>query len=192
MIGFLKGIIEARNDPYLLIDVGGVGYKVLTSYTVLSNGALIGDRIKLFTHTHVREDVLELYGFGALDDLQMFELLIGVSGIGPKTAIGIFALGKTADIKKAVVTGDISFFTSVPRLGKKNAQKIIIELKSKLGSTTDLDLSSFATQEYLEVVSALKAFGFSSKEASEAMKEIKGQGKTTEDKVRLALKYLGK
>ncbi len=192
MIGFLKGVIEERLDPYLLINVNGVGYKVLTSYTVLSNGALTGDRIKLFTHTHVREDVLELYGFGALEDLKMFELLIGVSGVGPKTAIGIFALGETSDIKKAVVTGDISFFTSVPRLGKKNAQKIIIELKSKLGSINDLDLSESATQEYSEVVSALKAFGFSSKEANEAVRQIKGQGKTTEDKVRLALKYLGK
>jgi len=188
MIGFIKGIVEQRDDTAVLVDVSGVGYKILIP-SVLSVAA--GDHVKLFTHTHVREDLLELYGFTQPQDLKLFEYLIGVSGVGCKTALGVFAVGSRHEIINAITAGDVGFFTSVPRLGKKNAQKIIIELKNKLGGEGDLDLSEDSS-ETLEVVSALKTFGFTQAEATSALKALQGKGETAGEKVRLALKYLGK
>ncbi|MBA3724379.1 MAG: Holliday junction branch migration protein RuvA [Candidatus Levybacteria bacterium] len=191
MIGTLKGIVEYRDDPNLIVDVHGVGYKVLVPTTVLAKLNGIGDEIKLFTHTHVREDLLELYGFTDPSDLRLFEYLIGVSGVGCKTALGIFAVGTRSAIVQAISQGDVSFFTSVPRLGKKNGQKIIIELKNKIGATGDIDLSEGGADQG-ELITALKAFGFSAMESQEAIQALNGKGETVEEKVRLALKYLGK
>lgn len=188
MIGSLQGIIDYRDTASVIISVGGVGYKVFIPGTVVTP---VGDPIKVFTHTHVREDVLELYGFTDPSDLKVFEYLIGVSGVGCKTALGIFAVGSRKEIINAITGNDVNFFTSVPRLGKKNAQKIIIELKNKLGGKEDLDLSSAEAQESDEVILALKSFGFTPAEAREALKHV-GQGASVSDQVRLALKYLGK
>lgn len=192
MIGSLRGIVDLRNDPYLLVDVSGVGYKVLVSNEVLSKVDGLGGQIKLFIHTHVREDSLDLYGFSSLEDLRLFELLIGVSGVGPKTAMGIFSSKNRSDIINAITSGDVDFFTSVPRLGKKNAQKIIIELKNKFGSIQELDLSENSIRQNYEVAQALKSLGFSIGEAEEAIKNIKDEGKSTEEKMKQALKYLSK
>jgi holliday junction DNA helicase RuvA len=192
MIGTLKGVIEYREDPFLIVDVHGVGYKVLVPNSVLSKVSGMGDSIKLYTHTHVREDLLELYGFTDPADLKVFSLLIGVSGVGCRTALGIFSVGTRADIVKAISTSDVTFFTSVPRLGKKNGQKIIIELKNKLGAGGDFDLTDEGSAEQDELSNALQAFGYSHREAQEAIRGLDGKGKNLEEKVRLALKYLGK
>lgn len=191
MIGTLKGTVEYRDDPYVIVDVSGVGYKVLVPITVLARINALGDSIKLYTHTHVREDVLELYGFSEPSDLKLFEYLISVSGVGCRTASGIFSVGTRSEIIQAIISNDVAFFTSVPRLGKKNAQKIIIELKNKIGGGDDLDLSA-DTQENTEIVAALKSFGFEQKESQEAIRALAGKGETVEEKIRLALKYLGK
>lgn len=192
MIGSLTGRIELRNDPHLIVDVHGVGYKVYASQGVLSRSS-VGSEVKVYTYTHVREDAIELYGFHSIEDLRLFEHLISVSGVGCKSAIGVFSVGERQDIVKAVVSGDVTFFTSVPRLGKKNAQKIIIELRPKLGSLTDLDLAAEdGSSEGEEVVQALQAFGFSSREAVTALRAVQDTDATTSEKVRLALKYLGK
>jgi len=192
MIGTLKGIIEYREDPFLIVDVHGVGYKVLVPTSVLAKVTTIGETIKLYTHTHVREDLLELYGFTDPSDLKIFTLLISVSGVGCRTALGIFSVGTRHDIMQAISNGDVTFFTTVPRLGKKNGQKIIIELKNKVGSYADLDLSQDTSKDQSELLNALKGFGFSTREAQDAIRELSGKGETVEDKVRLALKYLGK
>jgi Holliday junction DNA helicase RuvA len=192
MIGTLKGVIEYREDPFLIVDVNGVGYKVLVPNSILSKVSGTGDSIKLYTHTHVREDLLELYGFTDPADLKVFSLLISVSGVGCRTALGIFSVGSRHDIVQAISTSDVTFFTSVPRLGKKNGLKIIIELKNKIGATGDIDLSGEGTLEQNELLNALQAFGFSAREAQIAIRELDGEGKTIEEKVRLALKYLGK
>lgn len=188
MIGTIKGIVEYQEDTSLIIDVNGVGYKVLVSSSVTS---VIGEPIKLFTHTHVREDLLELYGFTQPQDLKLFEYLIGVSGVGCKTALTVFSVGSRKEIIQAIVSNDVSFFTSVPRLGKKNAQKIIIELKNKLGGESDLDLSDEGNESD-EVILALKSFGFTQSEARNTLKKLNGKGESTGEKVRLALKLLGK
>ncbi|MDP3988336.1 MAG: Holliday junction branch migration protein RuvA, partial [Candidatus Levybacteria bacterium] len=118
--------------------------------------------------------------------------LISVSGVGPKTALSIFSVGEAEDVIKAITMADVEFFTSVPRLGKKNAQKIIIELKGKLGSIADLDLSGQSFVENKEVAEVLKNLGFTGLEINKVLKEIKGKGETPAEKVKLALKYLGK
>ncbi len=191
MIGFLDGVIEFLDIPYVVINVNGVGYRALTPNSV-SSGLKKGARIKLFTYTYVREDSLELFGFFELEDLKLFENLITVSGIGPKTAMNIFSFGKREEISGAIINGDVAFFSSVPRLGTKNAQKIIIELKTKLGSMSNLDLSGKDMLENAEVVSALKTFGFSAQEINKALREIGKEARTTEDKIRFVLKHLGK
>jgi len=191
MIGFLKGTIELLQRPFMMIDVNGVGYKVLVSESVYSKLSL-GDKVKIFTYTHVREDALDLFGFLEAEDLGLFESLLTVSGIGPKTALNIFSFGERKDIIEAIIKGDVAFFTSVPRLGTKNAQKIIIELKNKMGSSADLDLTGKDLLENAEVVQALKNFGFSVGEAQKAVREVKKIGISTEEKIRLALKNLSK
>lgn len=191
MIGSLEGVIEYLDNPFVIVKVGGVGYRVLFPQNIFQKLRL-NQKIKLFTYTHVREDTLDLFGFETLENLKMFENLIGVSGIGPKTAINIFSFGDQEAITAAIIKGEVDFFTNVPRLGRKNAQKIIIELRGRLGSNQDLNLSEEDKKSELEITQALKVFGFTTQEAKEAIRGIKNQGKTTEEKIRLALKYLGK
>jgi Holliday junction DNA helicase RuvA len=169
---------------------GGVGYKVYVPSDLISH-FFLNSPISLFTHTHVKEDALDLYGFQTNEELALFELFLGVSGIGPKTALNIFSNGKLSKIKEAIVKGDVDFFTTVPRLGRKNAQKIIIELRPKLGSLGELDLAA-ESGETKEIIDALKAFGFSGSEAKEALKFIQDVEGDTSVKIKAALKYLGK
>ncbi len=191
MIGLLKGKVELLQRPFVIIDVNGVGYKVLVPESVYSKLSL-EEKIRIFTYTYVREDTLDLFGFLEAEDLGLFESLLTVSGIGPKTALNIFSFGERKDIIEAIIKGDVTFFTSVPRLGTKNAQKIIIELKNKMGSSVELDLSGKDLLENAEVVQALKNFGFSVSEAQRAVREVKKDGLSTEERIRLALKALGK
>ena len=190
MIGMLTGTLALRDESYIILDVNGVGYKVLASaqiHTVFH----IGDKVTIFIHTHVREDTLDLFGFPTQQDLKVFEYLISVNGIGPKTAMGIFTIGSREEILGAIRKADVDFFTGVPRLGKKNAQKIIIELKNKLGSGEELDLSE-GSQEEQDVVNALVSMGFSEREARMGVKGIGEQGSSISEKIRLALKQLVK
>ena len=191
MISYLEGIVKLKGPSYLIIMTsGGVGYKIHTSVDLITN-ANLNKPLSVFTYTHVRDDALDLYGFTDPENLAFFELFLTVSGIGPKLALSIFSIGKLTKIKEAIIKGDISFFTAVPRLGKKNAQKLIIELRPKLGSLSDLDLSE-DSGETKGIIDALHTFGFSTVEAREAIKSIATSEGSTSDKIRQALKYLGK
>jgi holliday junction DNA helicase RuvA len=191
MIGYLRGEVLLKDLNYLILDVKGVGYKVLGSRDVLTK-AHKGSTLELFIYTHVREDNISLFGFLNLQDLKLFENLIGVSGVGPKTAMNIFSVGDRNQIVSAIISADTSFFKSVPRLGQKNAQKIIIELKNKLGGTGEVDLSGKDMSGNEEVVGALKSFGFTSKEIYEAIRSVKKDGQKVTETIKLALKHLGK
>lgn len=188
MIGLIYGKVVEIIPPHVIIDTGGVGYKVLVPLGILSKTKK-GEELRVYTYTHVREDMLELFGFETADDLSLFELFLTVPGVGPKTAIGIFSAGTSGQIKNAILLSDTSFFSGVPRLGLKNAQKIIIELKSKLGGDSAVDLSSH--EEEKEISLALKNFGFKADEITLTLKKIRGQGNSIEEKVKLALKNLG-
>lgn len=183
MIGFLKGEIKYTYPDSIVILVNDVGYKVYVTKLFP-----VGSLVELFIHTHVREDALTLYGFATASDLQMFEWLLDVSGIGPKTALLCLAQG-SAQIAKAIATADVSFFTQIPRLGKKNAQKIIIELKNKMGGVTDLNLSD--DESTLEAILALQSMGYSQAEAQKAVSVVE-PAESVEETIRKVLKYYGR
>lgn len=190
MIGMLTGTVVYSQNTHIILDTHGVGYRVLVPQSLLKK--INGDtQVTIYTHTHVREDVLELYGFLTHEDLRLFELLISVSGIGCRTALGIFSVGSRDEIADAIVRNNVGFFMTAPRLGKKNAQKIIIELRGKLGSI-DEQLPEMDTEKDSDVIEALQSIGFSMREAIKAVENIKGKGETTEERIKLALRYLGK
>jgi Holliday junction DNA helicase RuvA len=190
MIGFLRGHALFRDDPYLYIDVSGVGYKVLATREVLTAGADPNKELFVYTFTYVREDILELFGFLHAEDLKLFEKFISISGIGPKTAIQIFSTGSRSEIIDAIISGNVTFFTAVPRLGKKNAQKIILELKGKfIKGDTDLSMLD-DIGEHDEVITALKSMGFGQSEITAVIKRVP-EG-STEEKLKFALKNLAR
>lgn len=191
MIGMLEGLVALKNNPHIILNVSGVGYKILVSSS-LFNKLLLQSPLILFIHTHVREDALELFGFETAEDLKLFEYLISVSGVGGKTALGVFSVGSKEEIVDAIVKGNVSFFTAIPRLGKKNAQKIIIELKNKLGGLEDLDLRDTGRNEKDEAIAALLQFGYSEREADTAVTAVSIEGISTEEIVKRALKHVGK
>ena len=156
MIGFLSGTPLIIQDK-ILVKTGGVGYEVAVGVNTMTQIGLTST-VELFIHTHVKEDAFELYGFLTLDERKLFRLLLSVSGVGPKTALAIANTGSDA-IRVAVQQADVAFFTAVPRVGKKLAQKIIIELKSKLGSLTELQLNSPVGIEQ-DALAALTSLGF--------------------------------
>ena len=188
MIGQLTGKPISQNQNYLILDVRGVGYKIFTPPT-LHQQLLKLDKATLFIHTHVRDDTLDLYGFKDLENLKLFQLLINISGIGPKIAIALMDKGAES-ISSAVAKADVDFFTSIPRLGKKNAQKIIIELKPKLGDINDLDLLG-ESSETVEVIEALITLGFNKNKAKIALKKATNLNDSIEEKIKKTIKYLG-
>ncbi len=190
MISYLEGKIKLKGPNYFILLNNGIGYKIFVPIDILTSITPSQD-FSLFIYQHVKEDALDLYGFRTSEDLSLFELFLGISGIGPKTAVGIFAAGKIEKIKEAIVKGDVDFFTSVPRLGRKNAQKIIIELRPKLGNLTDIDLTE-GSGETKEIIEALRTFGFNTSEARDALNSIKDFEGSTSDKIRQVLKFLGK
>jgi len=190
MIGRLSGTISSNTHTPVIVDVGGVGYLVHVTEKFLASVEL-GKRYTLAIHTHVREDALDLYGFKDENELVLFDLLLTVSGIGPKTALMVVDRG-AVNTQRAVSQGDVDFFTTIPRLGKKNAQKIIIELKNKLGSTHDLDLNGQSDGETKQMTDALLSMGFKRHEIAQALEKINTSDQTLEQKMRQALKLLGR
>jgi Holliday junction DNA helicase RuvA len=131
MIGYLRGQIISRNTNSVLLDVQGVGYEILVP-SRLAGTVDLGETLSLYTHLGVREDALTLYGLSSLDDKQLFESLIGISGIGPKIALAILSTYSVADVQAALVQGNAAAFTAVSGIGKKNAERIVLELKNKV------------------------------------------------------------
>jgi holliday junction DNA helicase RuvA len=188
MIGFIEGKIEYNTDKYVVVDVNGVGYKVYISSAVFKNLPEAGNKVKLFTHLYVREDIMDLYGFLDKKDLEFFELLISISGIGPRGAINILSVASVETLKKAITNEESSILTKVSGIGQKTAEKIILELKSKV-SGEYLDEKGGASGEAID---ALVSLGYRLQEAREALKRIPEGISEVGDKVRHALKILGK
>lgn len=191
MIALISGTVEYKKERYLVIMTSGdVGYKVGVMPDTVSKVS-VGQDIKLHIYSHIREDIFDLYGFESRAELELFELLISVSGIGPKTAITVMSSGSVVDITTAISKGDADFFTQTPGIGTKGAQRIIIDLRNKVGAIGDLDLFSDRTTENKQIAEALKGFGFKESEAREAIKALpKGENLTLEQKIKLALKSL--
>lgn len=189
MIGLLQGVIRSKNQNPILLMVGGVGYSVFVAERLLGRLS-VGEPYTLYIYTHVTDSSLDLFGFQTQEELALFKLLLTVSGIGPRTALPIIDRG-VSEIRRAVATSDVEFFTTIPRLGKKNAQKIIIELKSKLGSIEELDLTGDSMGETREVLDVLVSMGFARQEAVTALRKLSPEDVTIEQKIRRALKLLG-
>lgn len=187
MINTLKGIVEYKDLHYLIIDVGGVGYKVSVT-TNNAVDAIPGEPIFLWTYLVVRETALDLYGFPDREGLDIFELLITISGIGPKTALGIMNVATPSMLRQAVAEDDISYLTRVSGIGKKNAEKIVLELRDKLVTTTaDSGLNLRAEGDALE---ALVSLGYSERDAREALKKVSKEIESASERVKQALKIL--
>ena len=186
MIAKLTGKPERLTPDSIIVDVNGVGYKV----SVGADVPLGPEATSLFIHTHVREDSFDLYGFKTREELQLFKLVINISGIGPRTGMLVLNHGVEA-VTSAVTKADVDFFTGIPRLGKKNAQKIIIELKPKLGDLIALDLTG-ESLETKDAITALASLGFKPREVREALRQTSNFGDDLDTKIKAALKYLGK
>lgn len=168
--------------------VGGVGYTVTLGETLASH-SILNEEKTFHIYTHVKEDSLDLFGFENQEQKQLFEILLSISGIGPKTALAISDKGLRS-ITGAVKKSDVEFFTSIPRLGKKNAQKIIIELKSKLKDSEDFSFEE-ESEETKSLLNALISMGFDKKEIQHILPTLDAS-ETIEEKIRHALKLLGK
>ena len=195
MIAHLKGKIEYARNNYIVVDVNGVGYKVfLSAYTF---GKVVGgtnnteeDNVNLFIHTYVREDTLALYGFLILEELEMFELLISISGIGPKAGIGILSIATPKTIKTAILNEDPSILTKVSGIGKKTAERVILELKNKVADISVGDKEEASVD--VDSIEALMTMGYTNSEARDALKNIPPDVKDIGQRVKMALKSLGR
>lgn len=187
MISSLSGTVRHKDLNSILVDVNGVGYKVAVT-TDVALDALPSSPIFLWTHLAVRENALDLYGFANKETLEVFELLITISGIGPKTALGILNVATPAMLRQAVATSDISYLTRVSGIGRKNADKIVLELKNKL-KVSEEDKAVDARSEG-DAMEALISLGYSERDAREALKQIPKETTGASERVKAALKLL--
>ncbi len=191
MIGLIKGKVAEKDDRRLILETSnGIGYEVGVLPSLLQR-TKNGDHLRLHTHLAVREDALELYGFADKKELEFFKLLISISGIGPKGAVAILALAPPETLEKAVRSGDTNYLTRVSGIGKKRAEKIVLELKDKLGSL-ETGAADHNLQGEADALEALQSLGYSLAEAREALKKVPPAITDTSEKVKAALKVLGK
>ncbi|MBU2082021.1 Holliday junction branch migration protein RuvA [Patescibacteria group bacterium] len=189
MIFYLEGKILDKNEKFFVININGVGYKVFSHAGILEKIPENGQNIKIWTHLYVREDAMDLYGFLDKDDLDFFEMLISISGIGPRSALGILEVAPVSSLKQAIVSEDETFFTKVSGIGKKTAQRMILELKSKLIKTVVLEKGEF--KEMGDAFEALVSLGYRASDVRRILNELPKDGGNVEAKVKEALKKLG-
>ena len=192
MISSIEGKISLRAEKHIILEANGIGYKVWCAEKTLSKIPQIGGSVKLFTYLSVKETGWDLFGFLTYEELEMFELLISISGIGPKTAAGILSAASVEDLQEAIVLGDETILSRVSGIGSKVAQKIVIELKSKVKKLAKGSGDKFKVADDIEIIDALVALGYKVYEAREALKQVPEDIKGMENRVREALKRLGK
>ncbi len=191
MIAYIeKGNVIYLSEKFLILKNNGIGYKVHTTIDVLTSHKL-NDVISLWIYTAVRENSIDLYGFLKIEELSFFELLLDVSGIGPKSALSTIAMAPIDTLKRAIVTGDVSYLNKVSGIGKKTAEKIIIELRDKLKLSKEEENIPGLLRDESDILEALKSLGYSQNEAREALKKVAVEIKGTNARVKEALKILG-
>lgn len=202
MISYIRGELAAMEKEKVIIDVGGVGYGIFMPEASMGLLPQMGNEVKLHTYLNVREDAMQLFGFLTRDDLEVFKLLIGVSGIGPKGGLSILSKLTSDDLRFAVLSGDAKAISSAPGIGKKTAEKVIIELKDKLDIEEVLNHSADGSAETAapmepgtnevqsEAVQALVALGYGSTESLKAVKKVNLENASVEDVLKQALKNL--
>ena len=193
MIAGLSGRLESFGNNWAIINVGGVSFQVFVPTSTLSTMDAIGKEVKLHTHLHVREDNLALYGFGSAEELALFQTLLGVSGIGPKLAMAMLSAMEVEQLTMAIASGNANLLTGIPGIGKKTADRIILELKDKIGAGWIQTRELGAVQENSEVLAALTSLGYSVSEAIRAIASLPAKSDLkVEERIRLALQSFGR
>ncbi|MNJ95664.1 Holliday junction ATP-dependent DNA helicase RuvA [compost metagenome] len=190
MIGRLSGVLLEKNPPQLLVDCNGVGYEVNVPMSTFYNLPGLGEKVVLLTHLTVREDAHILFGFGTNEERNVFKQLVKITGIGARTALSILSGMSVADLAQAITMQEAGRLTKIPGIGKKTAERLLLELKGKLGA--DLGVAGVvATDATSDILNALLALGYSDKEAMLALKQVPA-GTGVSDGIKLALKSLSK
>ena len=197
MFAYIKGSLEVKSINYVVVENNGIGYKIYMSSKSIGIIGNIGEQVKVHIHYHVREDDISLYGFNSEEELRMFEILINVSGVGVKSALTMLSDITPSSFALAVINDDVTRLTKVPGVGKKTAQRLILELKDKLKSE-DIASEEIEVEEKKnnntnnDAVVALQVLGYSKKEAETVLEKIDTNGLSIEETIKQALKYLGR
>ncbi len=189
MIISLEGKITFKGLRYVILEAGGIGYKVFVAPETLQKLSQNEGKIKIFTSLYIREDAMELYGFMTLAEMELFETLNNVPGVGPRTALGILGVGSVDMLKKAIASGETSYLTKVSGIGRKTAEKIVIELREKMGKGVE-GSDEFRHEE--DALDALRSLGYSLREAREALNKVPPEVKGASDRIKSALNILGR
>ena len=202
MIAYLKGTLEEIGNDYIVVDVNNIGYQVKVSLRVMEGLPSIGNQMKIHTYTYVREDVIALYGFLTKDDLQMFLLLLGVNGVGPKGALGILSIFSAQELRLAIISQDVKTIAKAPGIGAKTAQRMLIDLKDKVSieeafekmgeqSMTASDTSTAGSGAKTDAIEALTALGYSASESMKAVNMVEiTDGMSSDTILKQALKHM--
>lgn len=201
VISYVKGSLEERYEDSVVVEAGGIGYRIFVPTSVLENLPKTGETVKIYTYFNVREDAMSLFGFLSKQDLEMFRQLIGVNGVGPKSALGILSALSPDTLRLAVISGDAKAISKAPGVGSKTAQRIILDLKDKVKAEDILDGFTEPVSGHTEgsdvgavgkeAIEALTALGYSASEASGVVKKVTiTESMTAEDVLKAALKHL--
>ncbi|MGE5651558.1 MAG: Holliday junction branch migration protein RuvA [Bacillota bacterium] len=191
MIGRLSGILLEKNPPQLLVDCNGVGYEVDVPMSTFYNLPGMGEKVVLLTHLAVREEAHLLYGFGTVEERNVFKQLIKISGVGARTALSILSGMSVADLSQAITLQEAGRLTKIPGIGKKTAERLLLELKGKIGADLGAVSGVAHHDATSDILNALLALGYSDKEAMLALKQVPA-GSGVSDGIKLALKALSK
>lgn len=191
MIGRISGTLLEKNPPQLLIDCNGVGYEIDVPMSTFYNLPALGEKVALLTHLAVREDAHLLFGFGTVEERNVFKQLIRISGVGARTALSILSGMSVVDLSQAVTLQEAGRLTKVPGIGKKTAERLLLELKGKLGADIGAGGAAAISDATSDILNALAALGYSDKEATLALKQVPA-GTGVSDGIKLALKALSK
>lgn len=202
MLAYIKGQLEMKFKNYIVIDVGGLGYKVFMAENAIENIGDIGDTIKVYTYYKVREDDISIYGFKTQEELKTFELLLSVSGVGAKSALVMLSCIEPSEFAIAVISNNIKLLTQVPGIGSKSAQRIILELKDKLKAEQleqDIEKSQISKAKSIQInenvqeaISGLMVLGFSKKDIEKAFEHLDTSSLSIEDLIKKGLVLLTK
>ena len=189
MISFLRGKVSYKLKNKIILELNNIGYSVFIGDNFL-NDLKIGEEIEIFTYQQVKEDIFDLYGFKTLEELDFFELLLSISGIGPKSALGVLSMAKLDDIKQSIMIGDSNLLTKVSGIGKKTAERVVLELKDKIlkmGGTYDLSTNNYFSGDEIE---ALVGLGYSWNQARTALNQVDKDIKDSGERIKEALKKI--
>lgn len=199
MFAYIKGSLEMKFKNYIVIDVGGLGYKIFMAENAINSVGKIGEVVKVFTYYRVREDDVSIFGFKTQEELRMFELLLSVSGVGAKSALAMLSCIEPSEFAIAVISNNVKLLTQIPGIGTKSAQRIILELKDKLKSEQNEDQieeskikSAKVSENIQEAISGLMVLGYSRKDIEKAFEHLAIETLSVEDLIKKGLILLSK